>query len=71
VDPTASEALADSVAMLHERGQVLGIARASEPVTHMLDQYGITASIGEDRLYPINRPALAAFLDAEPPGLGG
>jgi MFS superfamily sulfate permease-like transporter len=65
VDPTASEALADSVAMLQERGQVLGIARASVPVAHLLDQYGITADIGSDRLYPSNRAALAAFLAAQ------
>jgi sulfate permease, SulP family len=66
VDPTASEALADAVAMLHERGQVLGIARASESVTDLLDRYGITASLGEDRLYPSNRAALSAFLAAGP-----
>jgi MFS superfamily sulfate permease-like transporter len=71
VDPTASEALADSIAMLHEHGQVLGIARASQPVAYLLDLYGITASIGEDRMYPSNRAALAAFLDAGPPGLDG
>jgi SulP family sulfate permease len=66
VDPTASEALADSVAMLHDRGQVLGIARASGAVTQLLEQYGITASIGEDHLYPTNRAALSAFLATEP-----
>jgi MFS superfamily sulfate permease-like transporter len=64
VDPTASEALADSLAMLQERGQVLGIARASVPVAYLLDQYGITASIG-NHLYPSNRAALAAFLAAQ------
>jgi MFS superfamily sulfate permease-like transporter len=69
VDPTASEALADSVAMLHERGQVLGIARASEPVRQLLDLYGITVAIGEDRMYPSNRAALAAFLGEPELGL--
>jgi MFS superfamily sulfate permease-like transporter len=62
IDPTASEALADSVTMLHERGKVLGVARASEAVTHLLDEYGITASIGADHIYPTNRAALSAFL---------
>jgi high affinity sulfate transporter 1 len=65
VDPTASEALADTVALLHHRGQVLGIARASEPIRSLLDQYGITDSIGNDHLYPSNRAALAAFLAVE------
>jgi MFS superfamily sulfate permease-like transporter len=67
VDPTASEALADSVTLLHERGQVLGIARASERVTELLELYGITATIGDDHLYPSNRAALAAFLAADRP----
>jgi high affinity sulfate transporter 1 len=68
VDPTASEALADAAAMVRERGHVFGITRASKPVTRLLDQYGITASIGEEHLYPTNRAALAAFLDAGAPG---
>jgi MFS superfamily sulfate permease-like transporter len=66
VDPTASEALADSVALLHDRGQVLGIARASDAVTRLLDQYGIRDSVGDDRFYPSNRAALSAFLASEP-----
>jgi sulfate permease, SulP family len=65
VDPTASEALADSVTMARDRSQVLAVARASDAVTELLDQYGITASIGNDRLYPTNRAALAAFLATE------
>ena len=65
VDPTASEALADSVTMLHDRGQMLAVARASDAVTDLLDGYGITASIGDDHLYATNRAALAAFLATE------
>jgi hypothetical protein len=51
--------------MLHDRGQVLGIARASVAVKDLLDDYGITASIGDDHLYATNRAALAAFLATE------
>jgi sulfate permease, SulP family len=65
VDPTASEALADSVTMLHDRGQMLAVARASDAVTELLEDYGITASIGDDHLYATNRAALAAFLATE------
>jgi high affinity sulfate transporter 1 len=65
VDPTASEALADSVTMAHDRGQVLAVARASDAVKDLLDGYGITASIGDDHLYATNRAALAAFLATE------
>lgn len=65
VDPTASEALADSVTMAHDRSQVLAVARASDAVKDLLDGYGITASIGDDHLYATNRAALAAFLATE------
>jgi high affinity sulfate transporter 1 len=63
IDPTASEALAESVADLHKNGKVLGIARASAPVQDLLDLYGITEAIGRDHIYPSNRTALAAYLD--------
>jgi high affinity sulfate transporter 1 len=65
VDPTASEALADSVSMLHERGKVIGIARVSQPVRDLLDLYAISAAIGEDHIYASNRAALAAYLDGQ------
>ena len=65
VDPTASEALADSVTMAHDRSQVLAVARASDAVKDLLDGYGITASIGDDQLYATNRAALGAFLATE------
>jgi MFS superfamily sulfate permease-like transporter len=71
IDPTASEALADSVSMLHERGKVMGIARVSQRVRDLLDLYEITAAIGEDRIYPSNRAALAAYLGGDGAARGG
>lgn len=62
IDPTASEALADSIAILRERGTVLGLARASAPVQALLDLYGLADDIGSDRQYASNRAALAAYL---------
>jgi len=64
VDPTASEALAESVGLLQERGKVIGIARATKSVQGLLELYGITAAIGPQHLYPSNRAALAAYLEA-------
>jgi sulfate permease, SulP family len=63
LDPTAAEALADSVAMLHERGKIVGITRASVGVRILLERYGITEILGPDRIYPSNRAALAEYLD--------
>ena len=65
VDPTASEALADSVSAVVDQGKVIGIARASEPVRRLLELYGITETIGTDHLYTTNREALAAYLADE------
>ena len=62
VDPTACEALADSVSAVHDQGKVIGITRASAPVRRLLELYGITETIGADHLYPSNREALAAYL---------
>ena len=62
IDPTASDALADLIAILRERGTVLGIARASAPVRALLDLYGLADDISPDRQYASNRAALAAYL---------
>ncbi|MGZ5297033.1 MAG: SulP family inorganic anion transporter [Actinomycetota bacterium] len=65
LDPTASEALADSVSALHENGKVVGITRASVPVQGLLELYGITETIGSDHIYLSNRTALAAYLEQD------
>jgi MFS superfamily sulfate permease-like transporter len=62
IDPTASEALVDSITTLHDSGKVIGIARAAAPVRDLLDLYGIAEAIGPDRIYASNRAALAAYL---------
>jgi high affinity sulfate transporter 1 len=63
IDPTASEALAESVTMLQEKHKTIGIARASAPVEALLGVYGIADLIGPELLYASNRAALAAYLD--------
>jgi high affinity sulfate transporter 1 len=65
VDPTASEALTETVSELQEAGKVIGIARASAPVRDLLDLYQITHAIGTDHIYPNNRAALADYLEQE------
>ena len=63
VDPTASEALADAIELVRERGKVIGICRATVPVRKVLATYGIEASVGDARFFPSNRAAMAAFVD--------
>jgi MFS superfamily sulfate permease-like transporter len=62
VDPTASEALTETVSELQEAGKVIGIARASAPVQDLLDLYEITRAVGTEHIYPSNRAALADYL---------
>jgi len=68
IDPTASDAMADAIMLLHERGKVVGIARATAPVITLLDRYGLSGATGVDHVFASNREALAAYL-AE--GAGG
>jgi MFS superfamily sulfate permease-like transporter len=63
VDPTASEALAEAIALVHQLGKVVGVARTTRPVRALLETYGIASEVGEDRFFPSNRAALAAFLE--------
>jgi sulfate permease, SulP family len=63
IDPTASEALTESVSLLQEKHKTIGIARASAAVHALLEVYGITDAIGSERLYASNRAALAAYLN--------
>jgi MFS superfamily sulfate permease-like transporter len=63
IDPTASDALHDVVEMVDDTDRVLGITRASAPVRALLDQYGLTDSIGPEHIYPSNREGLTAYLD--------
>ena len=63
IDPTASDALADAIDMVHAAGKVIGITRASAPVRSLLDRYGLTDRLGPDRTYASNREALTEYLD--------
>ena len=67
IDPTASEALSDSIELVHRDGKVLGLTRAAAPVRELLDTYGITATIGPDLVFTTNRAALAAYLATRNP----
>lgn len=62
IDPTASEALAEAISLVHEQGKVIGITRASAPVLTLLDLYGLSSATGVDHLFASNREALAAYL---------
>jgi SulP family sulfate permease len=60
VDPTASEALAESIELIHRAGKTLALSRVTRDVRELLERYGVLDGI-EDSCYASNRDALAAF----------
>ena len=48
-------------AMLGQRDITIAVARANAQLPTLLQHYGLLKFIGEHRLYPTNRHAVAAF----------
>ncbi|MET9886662.1 sulfate permease [Streptomyces sp. NPDC006430] len=61
VDITALDAVEALRRELDRRGIVLALARVKQELREDLDAYGLTASIGEDRIYPTLPTAVAAY----------
>ena len=60
-DSTAAEALETLDADLERIGVELWIARANEPLRHLLHVTGLTKRLGQDNLYPSVRAAVVAY----------
>ncbi|MFN8471492.1 MAG: sodium-independent anion transporter [Anaerolineae bacterium] len=60
-DSTAAEALETLDADLERIGVELWIARANEPLRHLLQVTGLTKRLGQDNLYPSVRAAVVAY----------
>jgi MFS superfamily sulfate permease-like transporter len=63
VDSTGLDALEDLRAELVDRGVVFALARAKQDLLAALDAYGLTATIGPDRVFPTLPTAVAAYRD--------
>jgi MFS superfamily sulfate permease-like transporter len=61
IDTSGAEVLHQVLSRLADRGVTVVISRANEPTAALLAQYHLLDLIGENRLYPTNRHALAAF----------
>jgi MFS superfamily sulfate permease-like transporter len=61
IDTTGEEALAQTVERLKKKGITFAIARASDPIPDLLKHYELLDLIGEDRVFPTNHAAVAAF----------
>ena len=61
IDTTGAEVLHQTVTMLAKRGVILAVARANPQLPALLQRYHLLQLIGETRLYPTNRHAVAAL----------
>ena len=61
VDTSGEETLHQVLAWLAKRGVTVAVSRANPSTTALLRHYHLLELIGENRLYPTNRHAIAAF----------
>ncbi len=61
VDTTGAEVLHQAITMLSQRHIVFAVSRADRPFRSWLEKYELMALIDQNRFYPTNRHAAAAF----------
>ena len=61
IDTSGEEVLHQVLSRSADRGVTVAISRANEPTVALLAQYHLLDLIGENRLYPTNRHAIAAY----------
>jgi SulP family sulfate permease len=61
IDTTGEEALHQVLTWLANRGVTVALSRANQPTAALLARYRLMELIGENRLFPTNRHAIAAF----------
>ncbi len=61
IDTTGLETLHQVLTMLSKRGVTVAVSRANQSTAALLANYHLMHLIGENRLYPTNRHAIAAF----------
>ena len=61
IDSSGAETLHQILTSLTDRGVIIALSRANQTTTNLLVRYHLLELIGEKRLYPTNRHAVAAF----------
>ena len=61
IDSSGAETLHQVLTSLTDRGVIIALSRANQTTTNLLVRYHLLELIGEKRLYPTNRHAVAAF----------
>jgi sulfate permease, SulP family len=65
IDSTGAEVLHQVLTLLANRGVAIALARANPQLPALLKRYDLLELIGENRLYPTNRHAVAALRQIE------
>jgi len=65
IDATGAEVLHQVLTLLANRGVTFAVARANPQLPPLLQRYHLLELIGENRLYPTNRHAVAALRQTE------
>ena len=61
IDSSGAETLHQVLTSLTNRGVIVALSRANQTTANLLAHYHLLELIGENRLYPTNRHAIAAF----------
>ena len=61
IDTTGAEVLHQVLTLFAKRCVTFAVARANPQLLPLLQRYGLLEMIGENRLYPTNRHAVAAL----------
>ena len=61
IDTTGAETLHQVLTSMAKRGVVVVVSRANQSTVALFTDYHLSKLIGESRLYPTNRHAIAAF----------
>jgi sulfate permease, SulP family len=67
IDTTGAETMHQVLKWLGSRGVTIAVSRANQPTAALLAKYHLLKILGENRMYPTNRHAIAAFRDEPGP----
>jgi len=61
IDPSAAQALTEAIRLAADEDVTFAFSRVRGPIAVLLERYGLTEILGQDRIFATNRAAAAAF----------
>lgn len=68
LDATGAEVFHEVLSLMSKHGVTFALSRANKPLVRLLANYHLLEMIGENRIYPTNRHAVAALRGVTPRG---